>query len=352
MHKSYGVDSAVDGVSLSIARGELLTLLGPSGSGKTTLLMMIAGFVDPDRGELLLEGRPLAEMPPHKRNIGIVFQQYSLFPHMSVAENVAYPLTVRRVRTEECRRLVGDALALVKLAGYEQRRPSQLSGGQQQRVALARALVFKPPILLMDEPLGALDRKLRAEMQIEIRAIQKQLGITTIYVTHDQEEALVISDRVAVIHRGRVAQVGSPVEMYERPASPFVASFLGESNLLRGSVTAINGAHVTVCTTGGMELDALDGGRFRPGDPLVVGLRPERILLEEGVPCRTGRIEQMIYLGANLRLQLRVAEERVVATVNRHSVARELSVGAEVPVTWAEDAPVLLNAEKSGGGES
>jgi spermidine/putrescine ABC transporter ATP-binding subunit len=350
VHKSYGADAAIDGVSLSIGRGELLTLLGPSGSGKTTLLMMIAGFVDPDRGELLLEGRRLAEIPAHKRNIGIVFQQYSLFPHMSVADNVAYPLKVRRVAAHERRRLIGDALALVKLTGYEDRRPSQLSGGQQQRVALARAPVFKPPILLMDEPLGALDRKLRAQMQIEIRAIQQQLGITTVYVTHDQEEALAISDRIAVIHNGRLAQVGTPVEMYERPASPFVADFLGESNLLRGDVVATDGSRLTVRTAGGMVLDARDGGRFRAGDRLVVGLRPERILIENGVPGRTGRIEQMIYLGALVRLQLRVADERLVVTVNRHVLAHALSLGAEVPITWKDDAPVLLNAEESGGG--
>jgi spermidine/putrescine ABC transporter ATP-binding subunit len=341
--KFYNSEAALESVSLSIGSGELLTLLGPSGSGKTTLLMIIAGFVDSNGGELRLNGRPLDQVPPHKRNIGIVFQQYSLFPHMSVAENVAYPLKVRRVPAEERRHLISQALALVKLSGYEDRRPSQLSGGQQQRVALARALVFKPPILLMDEPLGALDRKLRTEMQVEIRAIQQHLGITTVYVTHDQEEALVISDRIAVMHKGRIAQVGTPVEMYERPVNTFVANFLGESNLMRGTAVVTDGGQMTIRTQGGLTVQAVDASRFRSGDPLVVALRPERIIVGNAASRYTGCVEQMIYLGSTLRLQLRVAEERLVATVNRHALGRELSLGAELPIDWDEDAPVLLN---------
>ena len=346
--KHYAAVRAVDDVSLEIRPGELLTLLGPSGSGKSTLLMIIAGFVQPDAGDVLLNGHSILDLPPHKRNIGIVFQQYSLFPHLSVLDNTAYALKVRGVPRAERERAAAEALALVKLAGFEGRRPSQLSGGQQQRVALARALVFKPPILLMDEPLGALDRKLRAEMQLEIRGIQRQLGITTVYVTHDQEEALTISDRIAVIHDGRIAQLGSPVEMYERPASPFVADFLGESNLLPGKVaSAANGA-VVVRTAGGLDIRAVDDGRFRPGDDVVAALRPERIAVGARAAASArhgGSVEQLIYLGASLRLLVRLGGDRLVASVNRHALDFEPVVGAEVQVGWDLGAPILLHPD-------
>ena len=223
-------------VSVTIAPGSFFTLLGPSGSGKTTTLMMVAGFAYPTRGEVFVDGKPMAGLPPQKRDLGMVFQSYAVFPHLTVFDNIAFPLQIRRARRAEIRQRVGEALELVRLTGYEQRLPRQLSGGEQQRVALARALVFRPRVLLMDEPLGALDKKLRAHMQLELKHIQRHLHVTVIYVTHDQEEALTMSDRVAVMQRGRIEQVGTPAELYEAPASRFVADFLGESNFLDGVV--------------------------------------------------------------------------------------------------------------------
>ena len=236
LHKRYGDFAAVDGVSLDVRKGEFLTFLGSSGSGKTTTLNMIAGFDDPTSGQILLNGSAVTGLPPQKRNIGMVFQRYTLFPHMSVADNVAFPLSVRRLGKDEVKSRVLDALRLVQLERFAERKPSQLSGGQQQRVALARALVYEPQLLLMDEPLGALDKKLREEIQLEIRKLHHRLGVTILYVTHDQEEALRMSDRIAVFEHGRIVQVGSGEDLYHRPATVFVAGFIGNSNFLRGSV--------------------------------------------------------------------------------------------------------------------
>ncbi|HYN69506.1 MAG TPA: ABC transporter ATP-binding protein [Candidatus Eisenbacteria bacterium] len=228
--------TAVDGIDLEIADGEFFSMLGPSGSGKTTTLRMIAGFELPTEGRVFLHGEDVTALPPFERDVNTVFQDYALFPHMTVGDNVAYALTIRRVPADERRRRVADALAMVRLSGYEGRKPAQLSGGQRQRVALARALVNRPRVLLLDEPLGALDLKLREEMQLELKAIQREVGITFIYVTHDQQEALTMSDRLAVFNRGRIEQIGSPAEVYERPATPFVAGFVGTSNVLAGDV--------------------------------------------------------------------------------------------------------------------
>ncbi len=233
--KEYGPHIAVADLSLQLAKGEFLSLLGPSGSGKTTTLMMIAGLLQPNTGDILLEQRPITPLPPYKRNIGVVFQNYALFPHMTVARNIAFPLTMRSVGREEIAMRVSRVLRLVGLPDYGGRYPRQLSGGQQQRVALARAMVFEPPILLMDEPLGALDKKLREQMQLEIKRLHEELGMSIIYVTHDQEEALVMSDRIAVFNLGRLQQIGTPTQLYERPATRFVAEFIGEfEHLLRG----------------------------------------------------------------------------------------------------------------------
>ena len=237
--KRYAAVAAVKNLSLQVEPGEFVSLLGPSGSGKTTTLMLIAGFIEPDRGHVLLDGVDITTLPPHRRNIGTVYQNYALFPHMSVAKNVAFPLEMRGLAREEIRRLVSRALDMVQLADRGGHYPRQLSGGQQQRVALARALVFEPPLLLMDEPLGALDKKLRGEMQHEIKSIQRRLGITTIYVTHDQEEALSMSDRVVVMRGGRIEQAASPTALYDRPANGFVAEFIGAANLLHASVTGL-----------------------------------------------------------------------------------------------------------------
>ena len=236
--KRYGTVLAVAGVDLSVRDGEILTILGPSGSGKTTLLKMVAGFEQPDEGRVRLGERDITDATPASRGIGMVFQNYALFPHMPVAENVAFPLEMRRVGQSQIKERVTRALALVGLAGYEKRYPRQLSGGQQQRVALARAVVFEPPLLLLDEPFGALDRKLREQMQLEVKRLQRQLGITALFVTHDQEEALVLSDRIAVMNLGRIEQIGTPFEIYAQPVNRFVADFIGESNLYRGNVSA------------------------------------------------------------------------------------------------------------------
>ena len=237
---------AVDSVSLDIAPGEFLTLLGPSGSGKTTTLMMLAGFEIPSDGEIYVDDTAIAAIPPYKRNIGMVFQNYALFPHMTVGENIAFPLKMRGLSKSEIARMSKEALELVKLPGYEGRYPRQLSGGQQQRIAVARALVFNPRVLLMDEPLGALDKQLRESLQLEIKSLHDQLGVTIVYVTHDQQEALVMSDRIAVMNNGRIEQIGSPVALYDQPQSRFVASFIGESNFLSGRVLSCDGGRCLV----------------------------------------------------------------------------------------------------------
>ncbi len=273
LHRSYGEVAAVDGVDLAVAPGEFFTLLGPSGSGKTTTLRLIAGFERPDSGRILLKGRDVTRLPPYARDVNTVFQDYALFPHMSVEQNVAYGLMVRGVDKTERRGRTAEALEMVQLAGLGERRPAQLSGGQRQRVALARAIVNRPQVLLLDEPLGALDLKLRQEMQIELKRIQQEVGITFIYVTHDQEEALTMSDRLAVFRAGRIEQVGSPAEVYEYPESEFVAGFVGVSNVLER-----------------------DGRRFT--------VRPEkiRILGENEEPAagsvsERGRIREVVYVG-------------------------------------------------------
>jgi putative spermidine/putrescine transport system ATP-binding protein len=349
IRKAYGGIVAVDDVSFDVEEGELVTLLGPSGSGKTTVLMCIAGFVDPDGGDIALRGRSVVDLPPHKRNIGMMFQQYALFPHMTVLDNVAYPLTVRRVGIKERTAAVMEALALVKLAGMEKRYPKELSGGQQQRVALARALVFKPPILLMDEPLGALDRKLRAEMQMEIRAIQRKVGITTLYVTHDQEEALTISDRIGVMHEGRLVQIGRPMEMYDRPVDIFVADFLGEANILHGRVVAGN-SHVITIDSGGLRVSVDHSATSHAaGDEAVVAIRPERIRLatgRDGWQHAEGVIEQVLYLGNQFRMVVNIGGKRITALMGRDEVAAVPESGARVTLEWSPAAPILLRSSQ------
>ena len=307
VHKSYdGHTLAVRDLTLDVMPGEFLTLLGPSGSGKTTTLNMLAGFERPTRGEILLAGRPVERLPPYQRNIGMVFQNYALFPHMTVAENVAFPLSVRRVARTEIAERVRRALAVVRLEAFGARRPSQLSGGQQQRIALARALVFQPSLVLMDEPLGALDKKLREQMQIEIKQLQEQLGLTVVFVTHDQSEALTMSDRVAVFHDGRLVQHGTPDALYRHPLDPFVAGFIGENNLLTGTVAAIEGTTVQVVLNGGLPVRACAVGPVTRDTPVVVAVRPEAIRLAEAEApaenlCRA-RVRSRIYQGDHLRL--------------------------------------------------
>jgi spermidine/putrescine ABC transporter ATP-binding subunit len=334
--KHYGASVAVDGVSLDVAPGEFVSLLGPSGSGKTTILMMVAGFVIPNAGTILLGGSDITRLPPYRRNIGMVHQSYALFPHMTVQRNVAFPLRMRGVSREEIVRRVDQALELVQLRGLAQRLPAQLSGGQQQRVALARALVFAPPLLLMDEPLGALDKKLRVDLQIEIKRIQREIGSTMLYVTHDQEEALSMSDRVAVMSHGRIEQVETPGRIYERPNTRFVADFLGTSNFIMATVEAV-GATGALRTQSGLRLEAALPPERRIGDRLNLSLRPERIRLlpaEATGALVRGTIVEASFFGNMQRYLVRIdAGETLIAT--RPSLGEPMvPAGSAVGLSW------------------
>jgi putative spermidine/putrescine transport system ATP-binding protein len=295
--KRFGDVVALDHVSLNVAQGELLTILGPSGSGKTTLLKVVAGFETPDGGTVKVGGTDISALPPAKRDIGMVFQNYALFPHLSVKANVAFPLEMRNVARSEIDSRVAEALAMVELKGYEARLPKQLSGGQQQRVALARAIVFNPRLLLLDEPFGALDRKLRETMQLEVRRLQRRLGLTTIFITHDQEEALVLSDRIAVMNKGTIQQIATTTEIYERPANDFVADFVGESNIFHGMLSAAD----TVTLDGGRTLKVRSGKPV--GAKVGVLMRPERFA-PGGVNEFTGEVIESVYLGTSFKLRL------------------------------------------------
>ncbi len=308
--KSFDGRTLVVGkLDLSVRKGEFLTLLGPSGSGKTTCLMMLAGFETPTSGAIRIDGRSVHALPPRKRGIGMVFQNYALFPHMTVGRNLAFPLEVRGLDREQCRERVARALHLVRLDGLEDRRPAQLSGGQQQRVAIARALVFEPELVLMDEPLGALDRRLREEMQYEIRRIHKSLGVTVVYVTHDQQEAMVMSDRIAVLRRGDIEQVAEPEALYEEPERSFVARFIGENNRMHGRVIRVDG-DICEVETGGQIIRALRVAPCRSGDATTLSIRPERVAISPEPGLYTNeldaKIEDITFLGDHLRLRITV----------------------------------------------
>jgi spermidine/putrescine ABC transporter ATP-binding subunit len=352
--KEFGSAPAVSGVDLTVGEGEFVTLLGPSGCGKTTIIRMIAGHVMPTAGQVLLDGRDITFAPPQSRRIGMVFQHYALFPHLTVEENVAFGLRVERRGREEVRRRVAEMLDLVRLTGVGGRRPGQLSGGQQQRVALARALAFKPRILLMDEPLGALDLKLREQMQHELKRIQRDVGISTIYVTHDQEEALSLSDRVVVMEPGRIAQIDTPERLYDVPVSRYVADFVGKINLLPAEVVAVDDALVE-CRLVGVEpvtrLRGAQSGRFSVGQRVTMGLRPEhlRAAPADGSPGRLqGRVEKRRFVGSSQYIFVRVAPELVlmIADPGRAGV-----VGKECVVELDEaHAIVFLEAPEGGAG--
>jgi len=303
--KTFGEVHALKDATLCVRRGELMTLLGPSGCGKSTLLNLIAGFLTPDRGELEIDGHRVTDIPPYKREIGMVFQNYALFPHMSAADNVGYGLRMRRLAKREVERRVADALALVRLSGIENRRPHQLSGGQQQRVALARALVISPKVLLLDEPLSALDRSLRASMQVEIKEIQRQLGVTALFVTHDQSEALSLSDRIAVMFDGQIRQIGTPADIYRRPSDRFVASFVGDVNVLRARLGSIDQTTATI-SLGAQSIPVATGplAGSKPGDPVDLFVRPEQLRLSAtGEPMAAqGTVTTHIYQGAHVDL--------------------------------------------------
>jgi len=312
VEKTYdGVSLVIKNIDLDIHRGEFVTLLGPSGSGKTTTLMMLAGFETPTSGEITLNGKAINTLPPHKRDIGMVFQNYALFPHMTVEQNVAFPLQVRKVPAGETAERVQEALEMVRLADFGKRRPAQLSGGQQQRVALARALVFGPELVLMDEPLGALDKQLREHMQIEIKHLQKKLGITVVYVTHDQSEALTMSDRVAVFNDGVIQQIASPDTLYEEPRNSFVANFIGENNNFSGTVESVEGEMCVVRLADGRPIGAKRVNVRGTGMATSVSLRPERLFIgaapEEGVNKLEAVVTETLYLGDHLRVIMDVA---------------------------------------------
>jgi putative spermidine/putrescine transport system ATP-binding protein len=311
LSRRYGAQLAVDALSLTIEPGRMLALLGPSGCGKTTCLRMIAGLVQPSAGEIFIDGKNVTSVPVHRRNIGMLFQNYALFPHMSVAENVAFGLQARRIARAETASRVAGALQLVQLGGFEHRLPAQLSGGQQQRVALARCLVVEPALLLLDEPLGALDKSLRESMQVELRALQRRLGITTIMVTHDQEEALTLADHVAIMRGGRLEQLGTPEEVYQSPASRFVAGFIGVSNFFRGRIDGRDGRTARVTTTMGpvLTVDDCPSGEAE----VTVALRPEAINVEpvsggltDGPNSVSGTVEQVVYRGFVSHIYLRL----------------------------------------------
>ncbi len=311
VQKSYdGVTLVVKDLNLDIAPGEFVTMLGPSGSGKTTCLMMLAGFEPATHGEIFLNDKPINNVPPRKRGIGMVFQNYALFPHMSVAENLAFPLEIRKLGKSERDAKVKRALDMVELGAFGNRRPAQLSGGQQQRVAVARALVFDPDLVLMDEPLGALDKQLREQMQYEIKHIHESLGVSVVYVTHDQTEALTMSDRVAVFQDGVIQQLSSPDALYESPQNSFVAQFIGENNKLSGKVTARNGDLCTLVLDDGTQVQAEAVNIGEPGARSTISLRPERIELQPSESRDNivdGVVKEVLYLGDHLRIVMSVA---------------------------------------------
>ncbi len=328
--KHYPNMAAVDGLDLEIAAGEFLTLLGPSGSGKTTTLMMVAGFTPPTGGDVLLDGRSIAGLAPERRNIGVVFQNYALFPHMSVADNIGFPLKMRGMARAAIAAKVETALGLVQLSGLGGRRPRQLSGGQQQRVALARALVFEPGLLLMDEPLGALDKKLREDMQFELKRLHGELGVTIVYVTHDQEEALTLSDRIALMNGGRIAQLGRAEDLYERPVSRFAAEFIGESNLLEGRVAA--GWFTTVDGIRAAVAARADGA-------VLLMLRPEKVALapadgDDAAKGFAGTVRELVYGGDFTRYRVAVGATTLTAKIANSRAPFRPPVGASVRVLW------------------
>jgi putative spermidine/putrescine transport system ATP-binding protein len=349
--KRFGKTTALDGVSLMVRRGELMTLLGPSGCGKTTLLNLVAGFLIPDSGEIAIAGRRMTDVPAYRREIGIMFQNYALFPHMSVAANVGYGLRMRRIAKAEIARRVGEALALVKLAGLEDRKPRQLSGGQQQRVALARALVIRPQVLLLDEPFSALDRNLRASMQVELKEIQRKLGVTAIFVTHDQSEALSLSDRIAVIADGRIRQLDTPDEIYRHPLDRFVASFIGDANVLRARLERIDGAVATVALGAAratVPTRTLQGAAV--GNTVDLFIRPEqlRVADNEAAAAVHGLVAAQIYQGGHIDLYVEVPQAlsgRVLLRVPSHEAASLRPPGMRIGIALAADAAVAFRAE-------
>jgi putative spermidine/putrescine transport system ATP-binding protein len=352
LRKDFGTIAAVDGIDLEVRRGEFLTLLGPSGSGKTTTLRMVAGFMAPTSGSIEIDGTDMTRVPPYRRDVGMVFQNYALFPHMTAADNVAFPLRMRRRPAAEIKKRVADALELVKLGSHGDRYPRQLSGGQQQRIALARAVVFEPRLLLMDEPLGALDRKLRESLQLEIIRVSRELGATVLYVTHDQEEALVMSDRIAIFSMGLIEQLGSGEDLYDRPASLFVADFIGESNILRGTYEVDGGAGGWMTREGSrwrVGGAAAARSELSSGAAAALVVRPERMRILDGEAVTDGMntldasVDEVLYLGPDTKYQLALGSgQRISIREPREANARGLQRGDPVRVGWSVDDGLLV----------
>ena len=350
VQKTYdGETLVVKNLQLDIAKGEFVTMLGPSGSGKTTCLMMLAGFEPATHGEIFLNGKPINKVPPHKRGIGMVFQNYALFPHMSVSENLAFPLKVRKMGQADVEARVKRALDMVELSPFGNRMPAQLSGGQQQRVAVARSLVFEPDLVLMDEPLGALDKNLREQMQYEIKHIHDSLGVTVVYVTHDQTEALTMSNRIAVFDDGIIQQLAPPADLYERPENAFVAAFIGENNRIYGKVRSLAGGLCVVELDDGSEVRAQAVKVAAAGQRTMVSLRPERVQINpaqgRGDNVFSARVEELIYLGDHIRTRVSVCgnDKFIVKIPNAQDHAR-LAVGDTITVAWAQDDCRALDA--------
>ncbi|MBB3650093.1 putative spermidine/putrescine transport system ATP-binding protein [Rhizobium sp. BK619] len=334
--KSYGALQVVDKLDLAIDQGEFISLLGPSGSGKTTILMMLAGFETPTHGTISIGSRRIDQLPPHRRNMGVVFQNYALFPHMTVARNVAFPLEMRGVPRAEIETRVSRALDMVQLSQMRDRRPSQLSGGQQQRVALARALVFEPSVVLMDEPLGALDKQLREQMQLDIRALHKRLGLTIVFVTHDQSEALTMSDRIAVFNRGKIEQIGTPREIYDHPRTRFVAEFIGETNLLEGTLRHEADGSASIDLGQNQVIRLETPAAVSAAGKVLVSVRPERLSIADTAMhdnCHEALVSDVVYQGDHLRIQLERQHMKLIMKSDR--VRAECRPGDRVQVSFA-----------------
>ncbi len=346
--KAYGTIRAMDDVSLDVAPGEFLSLLGPSGSGKSTILMAIAGFVKPDGGDILLDGRSVTALPPEARNFGVVFQGYALFPHMTVAENVGYPLKLRKVGKADIRERVARVLDQVHLTAFAERYPRQLSGGQQQRVALARALVFEPSVILLDEPLSALDKKLRAELQLELKALHARLGMTFINVTHDQEEAMTMSDRIVILHEGRIQQTGAPESLYRYPATRFVADFLGRANFLEGAVAGVSDGIVAV-RHGDAEVRVPQPEGGAAEGRCLIALRPERIAIthgtaaaDEGQNSLACTVLSAIFTGSQVLYQVETAFGELLVLQPSFGASAAVEAGTPAALAWPLDAGVIV----------
>ena len=344
--KHFGDTDVLNGISISIGKGEFITLLGPSGCGKTTTLRIIAGLETPDEGRVILNGQDVTDSEPNKRDVNTVFQNYALFPHMTVAANIGYSLKLKKRPKDEIKKAVDDALALVQLSGYGKRMPAELSGGQRQRVAIARAVVNRPSVLLLDEPLGALDLQLRRQMQLELKALQKQLGITFIYITHDQEEALNMSDRIAVMKDGRFEQLGTPAEVYDSPRTSYVARFVGTANVLTGTVEAVEDDVLKVACAGGCAGALRRGYSFAPGAPITLAVRSEHVeFTKDPAACGIAAvIREKTFAGGMLRIALELSDGTTLIA-SRHGIDMDVQTGDAVRVTWAPASAVPVDVE-------